>query len=122
MIWARRRFKWAEYGDYQDRIGDLLKTTPTLQLQQQFMMVNVETGDPGVSDHYIGLPNQAFLEAFDGFEVVSEDQLPKEIDGVSLAIQSEEFTSRFRFRSHEERQRSRRERLAQRRREKASGI
>jgi hypothetical protein len=119
MIWARRRFNWAEYATYQDRIGELQEATPALQLQQQFIMVDVETGEPGVSDHYIGLPNQAFLAAFDGFEIVSEAQLPKEIDGVSVAIESEEFTSRFRLRSHDDRQRLRRERLAQRRRERA---
>jgi len=120
MIWAKRRFKWADYSAYQDRIGDFQMATPTLQ--RQFIMVDVETGEPGVSDHYVGLPNHVFLAAFDGFEVLNEDQLPKEIDGVSLADTSdEEFTSRFRFRSHGERQRLRRERLAQRRRERASG-
>jgi hypothetical protein len=115
MIWAKRRFKWVDYAAYQDSIGDLQMAAPTLQ--QQFIMVDVETGEPGVSDHYIGLPNQAFLAVFDGFEVVSEDQLPKEIDGVTLADQSDdEFTTRFRLRSHHERQRLRRERLEQRRR------
>jgi len=47
MIWARRRFKWAEYGLYQDRLGDLQMAVP--MLQQQFIMVDVETGEPGVS-------------------------------------------------------------------------
>src|SRR4029077_14193904 len=118
MIWAKRRFKRAEYAPYQDRVGDLQMAAPTLY--RQFIMVDVETGEPGVSDHYIGLPNQALLAAFDGFEVVGEDQLPKEIDGVSLADTSDdEFTSRFRLRSHDDRQRLRRERLDQRRREKA---
>lgn len=118
MIWARRRFKWAEYAPYQDRVGDLQMAAPTLY--RQFIMVDVETGESGVSDHYIGLPNQALLAAFDGFEVVGEDQLPKEIDGVSLADTSDdEFTSRFRLRSHDDRQRLRRERSDQRRREKA---
>jgi hypothetical protein len=117
MIWARRRFKWDEYAPYQDRVGDLQMAAPTLY--RQFIMVDVETGEPGVTDHYIGLPDQLFLAAFDGFEVVGEDQLPKEIDGVSLADTSDdEFTTRFRLRSHDDRQRARRERLAQRRRER----
>jgi hypothetical protein len=120
MIWTRRRFKWADHAAYQDRLGDLQMANPTLY--QQFIMVDVETGEPGISDHYIGLPNRPFLAAFDHFEIVSEDQLPKEIDGVSLAdTGDDEFTSRFRLRSHEERQRFRRERLTERRREKASG-
>jgi hypothetical protein len=120
MIWARRRFKWADYAVYQDRLGNLQMANPTLS--RQFVMVDVEAGEPGVSDHYIAVPNRAFLAAFDGFEVVSEDQLPEAIDGVSIAYTTDdEFTSRFRFRSDEERQRLRRERLMQRRREKASG-
>ena len=121
MIWAKRRFAYAAYGPYQDRIGHLHMMSPTMQ--RQFIMVDVEADKPGESDHYIGLPHQAFLASFDGFEFVSEDQLPKKIDGVSLADQSdEEFTSRFRLRSHEERQRLRRERLAQRRRARRESL
>ena len=109
MIWARRRFEYAAYAAYQDRIGDLQMANPTLY--RQFVMVDVETDKPGVSDHYIGVPSQAFLAAFDGFEVVREDQLPKEIDGVSLADATDnEFTSRFRLRSHDERRRLQQER------------
>jgi hypothetical protein len=118
MIWAKRRFKLAEYAPYQDRIGDLQMAVPTLH--RQFIMVDVEADGPGVRDHYIGVPAPTFLAAFDGFEVVGEDQLPKEIDGVTLAdTNDDEFTSRFRLQSHEEQ--LRRERLTQRRREKSNG-
>lgn len=113
MIWARRRFKWAEYAAYLDRIGEMQDANP--MLQQQFIMVDLETDEPGVNDHYIGLPNPAYLAAFEGFEVVSEAELPKDIDGLSLAdVSNDEFTSRFRLRGHDERQQSRRERLKQR--------
>jgi hypothetical protein len=43
-------------------------------LYPQFIMVSVETDEAGVDTHYIGLPNNAFLIEFDGFEVVAESR------------------------------------------------
>ena len=120
MIWAKRRFEYAAYAPYQGRIGDLQMANPTLY--RQFIMVDVDTDRPGVSDHYVGLPHQTFLAGFDGFESVGEDQLPKEVDGVSLADMTDaEFRSRFRLRDHEERRRLQQQRQTQRIRDNASG-
>jgi hypothetical protein len=48
----------------------------------EFIMVSVKAEKPGVGDYYISVPEKALLAAFDGFEAVSEDQLPREIDAV----------------------------------------
>jgi hypothetical protein len=63
---------------------------------QQFMMVSTKTPDGALSDYYVGLPSDAFLVGFDGFEVVAEADLPKEIDALDFGIMvDQEFTSRF---------------------------
>jgi hypothetical protein len=114
MIWAKRRFEYAAYAPYQDLLEKLLMANSTLY--REFIMVCTETDDPGVSDYYVGVPNRAFLAAFDRFEIIGEDQLPKVIDTLCVADAStEEFTSRFRFADHYERQRLRQQRRMQRR-------
>jgi hypothetical protein len=72
---------------------------------QEFLMVSVDAGAPGESDYYIGLPNKTLLAAFDGFQEVTEAQLPKEIDSFLLGDQTKEpFTSRFKLKDkHDER-------------------
>jgi hypothetical protein len=67
---------------------------------KEFLMVSTKTDDAGVSDYYVGVPSEPFLAAFDGFERVSEGELPKEIGVFHLGDSTKEpFTSRFRFRS-----------------------
>jgi hypothetical protein len=62
-------------------------------------MVSTNTDDALVSDYYIGVPNEAFLIGFDGFERVAEADLPKVIDTFHLGDATKEpFQSRFRFR------------------------
>ncbi|HEX8165247.1 MAG TPA: hypothetical protein VF601_05600 [Beijerinckiaceae bacterium] len=66
------------------------------RLYPQFIMVSVETEPAGESEYYVGVPSKALLSVFDGFEEVSEAELPKEIDTVLLAdTTKDEFTSRF---------------------------
>jgi|SRR5665213_38195 len=102
MIWAKRRFEFAAYAPYQDRLDTLLKASPTLY--PQFIMVSIRTDNPRVDEYYIGVPAQAYMMAFDGFEIISEDQLPKEIDALQIAdATTDEFTSRFRFRDRSHR-------------------
>jgi hypothetical protein len=97
MIWAKRSFEFAAYAPYMDRLEKLLMANPTLY--RQFIMVSTKTDDPGVDDYYVGVPALAFMTGFDGFEIVSEDQLPKEIDTLHLADgTTDEFKSHFRFR------------------------
>jgi hypothetical protein len=51
--------------------------------------------------YYVGVPTDMFMMAFDGFECVDDQDLPGEIDSVVVGdVTSEEFKSRFRFRSH----------------------
>jgi hypothetical protein len=67
---------------------------------QEFIMVSVQAGGPGESDYYVGVPIKALLAPFDGFQEVSEAEVPKEIDTLLLADATKEpFTSRFKFRS-----------------------
>lgn len=99
MIWAKRRFEFAAYAPYMDRLEKLLLENTTLY--RQFIMVSTKTDDPGVDDYYVGVPAQAFLAGFDGFAAVSEGQLPKEIDTLHIAdATTDEFKSRFKFRHH----------------------
>jgi hypothetical protein len=96
MIWATRRFAAADYAPYQDRLGELMwANTP---LYGQFMVVSVET-DRGraMNDIYVGVPTSAFLAQFDGFRIIPEEELPKEIDTLLIGTISE-FKSHFRFR------------------------
>lgn len=97
MIWVKRRFQFAEYGQYMDLLERLLMANPTLY--QEFIMVSVKTEDkPGESGYYVGVPHKALLAGFDGFTPVEESELPKEIDTVLIADQTKEpFRSRFRF-------------------------
>ena len=98
MIWAQRRFAFAEYAPYQDRLEKLLMSNALLY--RQFIMVCTDVaGEPGVSDYYVGMPSEEFLADLDGFEQVSEHELPKLIDSLCVADAStDEFKSRFRFR------------------------
>ncbi len=97
MVWAKRRFAYAEFAPYQDMMEKLLMANPTQY--QEFLMVSVKAGAPGESDYYIGLPNKILLAPFDGFQEVRETELPKEIDTFLLGDQTKEpFTSRFKFR------------------------
>jgi hypothetical protein len=95
LIWAKREFEWADHSSCHDRLGELRMANPTQD--QQFIMVGVRTSnDPSKRMYYIGLPSSVFLPLFDGFEVVSEIELPKRIDCVLLAdTTTEEFRSRF---------------------------
>ena len=96
MIWATRRFAGADYATYQDRLGELMwANTP---LYGQFMVVSVETDrGRGMNDIYVGVPTPAFLAQFDGFRIIPEEELPKEIDTLLIGTVSE-FKSHFRFR------------------------
>ena len=96
MIWATRCFAAADYAPYQDRLGELMwANTP---LYGQFMVVSVETDrERGMSDIYLGLPASAFLAQFDGFRIIPEEELPKEIDTLLIGTINE-FKSHFHFR------------------------
>jgi hypothetical protein len=89
MICAMRRLANAAYTPYWDRIWRLQGATP--QLLDQFIMVSKNTDHHANADYYIGLPNETFLNAFDGFKVVSEDELPAEIDNLLVGESGDEF-------------------------------
>jgi hypothetical protein len=97
MIWAKREFTWAEYGPYQDRLAELmLANAPQYR---EFMMVGVNKPDRSKGDYYVGLPSPAFLALFDGFEVVPESELPRQIDCILVAdATTDEFRARFAMR------------------------
>ena len=96
MFWAKRRFAYAEYAPYMDRLEKLLMATPAQY--QQFIMVSTRSEKTGVSEYYVGVPLKVFLAAFDGFEAVEEADLPKVIVVLHIACGgSDEFTSRFQF-------------------------
>jgi hypothetical protein len=93
LIWAKRQFARADYGPYQDRLAKLeLVNAP----QQRFYMLGVSPPDRTKSDYYVGLPSPAYLAIFDGFEVVSEAEVPHQIDCVLVGdIIADVFQGRF---------------------------
>jgi hypothetical protein len=94
MLWAKRQFRFGSYSVYQNRIADMhLKLPRTTEL----MMVLSPTTSIGVDDVYIGLPDKSFLPLFDGFEVVSENQLPAEASPLYLDHSTGEFEKRFKL-------------------------
>jgi hypothetical protein len=97
MFWAKRRVSYAEYAPYQNRLEKLLFAHPLFY--HEFIMVSTKTDEPGVSDYFVGLPNQSLFVGFDEFKPISESDLPKEIDSVLIADTTKEpFKSRFRSR------------------------
>jgi hypothetical protein len=98
MIWVKRRFELAEYAPYQVRLAKLMLENPSLH--SQFIMVSTVTDVPNVFDYYVGVPSQTFFADFDGFVIVDESDLPKEIDEVKFAGDKahNDFTRRFCFR------------------------
>jgi hypothetical protein len=98
MIWARRHFAAGEdCGAYHVRLADLQMAMA--DHHREFMMVARKTGKPGVGeeDVYIALPDEGLLSTFDGFEVIPESELPKEVDDNMLSDASE-FDKRFTIR------------------------
>jgi hypothetical protein len=64
----------------------------------EFLMISTNTDEPLRSDYYLGLPIESLAASFLGFERVSENDLPKEIDTFLFGDQTKEpFTSRFKF-------------------------
>ena len=99
MIWAKRRFAYADYSPYFDRMEKLLLSNPTLF--RKFIMVSTKASGPGESNTYVGVPNETFLAGFDDFELVQESALPKVIDTLHIAdATTDEFKSRFEFRQN----------------------
>ena len=97
MIWLKRNFEFADYGPYFDKLESLLMANA--HRYPEFLMVSVQATPPA-SDYYVGIPSKDFAPYFDGFEEVSEDSLPKEIDTFHIGDATKEpFTSRFTMKS-----------------------
>jgi hypothetical protein len=82
MIWGKRQFQDAEYGPYMDKLSELMLADA--HRANQYMMVSTEDDLGGMAEYYIGVPDEALMRFFDGFERVSESELPKEIDVLHL--------------------------------------
>jgi hypothetical protein len=98
VTWGKRQFSDSEFARYHDRLVKLLYRYPTRY--REFMMVNTKTENPSARMYYVGVPTDVFMQAFDGFELVKDQDLPKEIDTVIVAdVRSDEFENRFQFRN-----------------------
>jgi hypothetical protein len=98
VTWGKRQLSDSEFARYHDRLVKLLYRYPTRY--QEFMMVNTKTENPSARMYYVGVPTDVFMQAFDGFELVKDQDLPKEIDTVIVAdVRSDEFENRFQFRN-----------------------
>ena len=82
MFWAKRRFEWAEYAPYQDRLEKLLMANAARY--REYMMFSMEQ-KVGLADVFVGVPAQELLAVFDGFDAVPKNQVPKVIDTLLVA-------------------------------------
>lgn len=95
MYWGKRRFEFAKFQPYYDRLEKLVMANA--QRYAQFMMVSTKV-NAREDDYFIGVPDKPLLALFDGFEPVEESALPKLIDALHIADAStDEFKSRFQF-------------------------
>jgi hypothetical protein len=97
MNWGKRALSDIEdFGRYHKHLLRLLYLNPGRY--REFMMVATKTEDPASRMYYVGVPPEVPTRAFEGFEYVPDEKLPKEIDTVIVAaVESEEFRSRFRY-------------------------
>jgi hypothetical protein len=82
MVWGKRRFQFAEYTPYFDRLEKLLMANP--QRYAQFIMVSTKV-NARESEYYVGVPDKPLPALFDGFEPVEESALPKVINVLHIA-------------------------------------
>jgi hypothetical protein len=95
MVWGKRAFSNADFGRYHERLLKLLYANPASY--REFMMVSTKTEDPTLRMYYVGVPLEKFTIAFDEFEYVPDEELPRVIDTVIVAdVESKEFITRFR--------------------------
>jgi hypothetical protein len=107
MIWAKQRVSHAACMIYMETIGALQFEDPSSV--GELMMVGRDV-DGRHQDVYISVPSRELLARFDGFEAVSETELPKEIDFIHVAEHtSGQFEKRFTLRDRRDRMRAVRE-------------
>ena len=95
MVWGKRKFEYADYGPYMERLANLQMANPTQY--REFIMVSIRTSNVGTSHYYVGVPHKTLMGGFDGFENVAESDVPKVVDTLHLGDRNE-FNSRFQFR------------------------
>jgi hypothetical protein len=101
MIWAKQRVSHTACMIYMETIGALQFEDPSSV--GELMMVGLDV-DGRHQDVYISVPSRELLARFDGFEAVSETELPKEIDFIHIAEHtSGNFKKRFTLRDSQER-------------------
>jgi hypothetical protein len=101
MIWAKQRVSHTACMIYMKTIGALQFEHPSSV--GELMMVGRDV-DGRHQDVYISVPSRELLARFDGFEAVSETELPKEIDFIHVAEHtSGEFEKRFTLRDRRNR-------------------
>jgi hypothetical protein len=105
MIWAKQRVAHTACMIYMETIGALQFEHPSSL--GELTMVGRDV-DGRHQDVYISVPSRELLARFDGFEAVSETELPKEIDFIHVAEHTE-FEKRFTLRDSRERMRAVRE-------------
>jgi hypothetical protein len=90
MMFAKRRMNVTDWMKVQDRIGALQLS---MGAPHDLMMLSAETGSVAQQEIYIGLPSEALLSDFPGFEKVSRSELPDRLS--TLVVREDEFEKRF---------------------------
>jgi hypothetical protein len=95
MIWAKRQVAGIEYIPYFNRLERLLMSNA--KQYREFLMVSTKADEYDLSDFYVGLPNETFMDAFDGFHIVDEGSVPTVVDTLHIG-DAVAFDRRFLFR------------------------
>jgi len=93
MIWAKRDFQFAEYAPYQVQFEELHFK---LGGPAAMMMVMAKK-NARLSDVIISLPDAKFLRMFEGFEIIDESELPKEVSILCVNHATDDFEKRFKI-------------------------
>lgn len=92
MIWARKMIDLAEWQAIQDQFEELFVK---VGCPGQMMLVATSDPDTGQTDLIMSLANSGLLSLFQGFERISESDLPAE---TSLLVgHNNQFEKRFKY-------------------------
>ena len=80
----------ADWQKVQDHIGNL---QIAMGSPHDLMMLSAATDSVAEQEIYIGLPSEALLSAFPGFEKVARTELPDHLS--TLVVREDEFEKRF---------------------------
>jgi hypothetical protein len=98
MIWATRKCTTSEYKQYVQLLQKLLSTYGP-QYDNEFVFVSKASGDPQLTECYVGVSALTHLTGFDGFNTIAESGLPKQVDSIDVCCNAKKIEDLFRLRN-----------------------